>query len=339
MGTKILKNIKYWITYSMLLLFFIFGALFYRQPFMALIILLLFVFPIFSALALFIYGKRIEIGISKHTANIEVGNKISFEITSYNPSIFPFLNIELYFTYNNFYYEEVPDQMIALYANPRKKVLFNLEFETSKSGMIDVEFQKIIVTDFLHLFSIALPVPGNLHIPVFPKSYELPFTPSFPETYSDDEETVNERSGQLSRDIKDVREYIPGDLLRDIHWKISAKKDDLFIKEYDRSAVRMLKVLPELSKDCLEETLETLIALSKVLLKQNEAFKILAFSIGTQDFSEHIINSEDDIEAAILKIYYCNSYDMKAAAYTAYINHFGNESSVITILGREVNVK
>ena len=41
--------------------------------------------------------------------------------------------------------------------------------------------------------------------------------------------------GELTNDLLQLREYQPGDRIKDIHWKMTAKTDELMVKEYDRA--------------------------------------------------------------------------------------------------------
>lgn len=61
-----------------------------------------------------------------------------------------------------------------------------------------------------------------------------------------------EESGQKGNDfaqVSDVREYIPGDRFRDIHWKLSARQEELMVKERVSMAGSEMVLLLKLVKD------------------------------------------------------------------------------------------
>ena len=45
------------------------------------------------------------------------------------------------------------------------------------------------------------------------------------------ESEESQAKGNDFAEITDVREYRPGDRIKDIHWKLSAKKETLMVKE------------------------------------------------------------------------------------------------------------
>lgn len=84
--------------------------------------------------------------------------------------------------------------------------------------------------------------------------------------------TENRPSGE---DIRQIREYHPGDLLRNVHWKVSAKMGGLWMKEYEMEGIREITFGIHLSEtaswkpeeaDCFYEILSSLL---QNLLKQN----------------------------------------------------------------------
>ncbi|MDI7276830.1 MAG: DUF58 domain-containing protein, partial [Anaerolineae bacterium] len=54
------------------------------------------------------------------------------------------------------------------------------------------------------------------------------------------------RSLEATPNASAVRPYVPGDTLRGIHWRTTARRDDLYVKEYDREPAGDLWVLLDL---------------------------------------------------------------------------------------------
>ena len=81
------------------------------------------------------------------------------------------------------------------------------------------------VTDSLGLVVTSGTVEATDEVLVFPPVYRLGGPDAFVRTLTpdaDDRESFDR-----------LREYTPGDSLRDIHWKSSAKRDDLLVTEFD----------------------------------------------------------------------------------------------------------
>ncbi|WP_254273249.1 DUF58 domain-containing protein [Haloarcula marina] len=100
-------------------------------------------------------------------------------------------------------------------------------------GPVDVR-----LTDALGLVVATTTLDVTDDVLVYPSVYRLGGPDAFVRTLVPDAE---------DRQAFDrLREYVPGDSLRDVHWKSSAKRDDLLVKEFaDRSSDRGLVVVAE----------------------------------------------------------------------------------------------
>jgi len=81
------------------------------------------------------------------------------------------------------------------------------------------------VTDSLGLVVTGGTVDATDEVLVFPPVYRLGGPDAFVRTLTPD---ADQRES-----FDRLREYTPGDSLRDIHWKSSAKRDDLLVTEFD----------------------------------------------------------------------------------------------------------
>lgn len=102
-------------------------------------------------------------------------------------------------------------------------IRFDLSYDQRgehRLGPVDVT-----LTDALGLVVTTETVDVTDEVLVYPTVYRLGGPDGFMQTLapdSDDQQTFDR-----------LREYAPGDPLRDIHWKSSAKRDDLFVTEFD----------------------------------------------------------------------------------------------------------
>lgn len=100
-------------------------------------------------------------------------------------------------------------------------------------GPVDVR-----VTDPLGLVASSYTIEDTDEILVYPPVYRLGGPDAFKRTLTPESE---------DRQAFDrLREYVPGDSLRDVHWKSSAKRDALLVKEFaDQRSDRGLVVVAE----------------------------------------------------------------------------------------------
>lgn len=96
----------------------------------------------------------------------------------------------------------------------------------------------VVATDVLGLAERELVTPGTDTVLVFPRVRRLS-TGARHDLWSTYDADFSPRRGEFDR----LREYVRGDSLRDVHWKSSAKRGDLIVKEFvaetDASAVRV----------------------------------------------------------------------------------------------------
>ena len=65
---------------------------------------------------------------------------------------------------------------------------------------------------------------------------------------------IQNRKGNDLSEIFDIREYVPGDDIRSIHWKLSSKTDTLILKEASDPSHYNVVILPDFGRKQLGET-------------------------------------------------------------------------------------
>ncbi len=146
--------------------------------------------------------------------------------------------------------------------------------EPLHAGTYHFEIQRCKLTDILGLVSIKTMPPKPVFVTVFPRVtvpspipdvralLPVSFTPSPSQGFSE---------------ITDIRDYRPGDPLRAVHWKLSAKTDDLLVKDPQDPVMKHIVIMltPELDRDKLDITLGEYLWLSEQLLKLPVSFTLI----------------------------------------------------------------
>lgn len=102
------------------------------------------------------------------------------------------------------------------------------------AGTYLVRLKKLKVYDFTGLFYAKVPASGEKKIQVMPRIYTIPIqlSPMVRNFFGESEVYDDYEPGYDNSELFDVREYQEGDGLRKIHWKLSAKKGELLVKEF-----------------------------------------------------------------------------------------------------------
>lgn len=90
----------------------------------------------------------------------------------------------------------------------------------------------VIVRDVFGLFERVHEIEGTDTVLVYPRVRQLT-----PAAYRQLFAVADGRGGTERSAFDALREYRPGDPLRDIHWRTSAKRDELIVTEYDAGGV------------------------------------------------------------------------------------------------------
>lgn len=118
-------------------------------------------------------------------------------------------------------------------------------------GMLCVRADRIRVYDYLSLFSSSKRVDAAMRIAVFPReqALKISFSGVGQEHIGEQDRPTRAARGETSSEVRRIREYIPGDRLRHIHWNQSARTDRLWVKEFAPEPDRQVDVLLDLRRE------------------------------------------------------------------------------------------
>ncbi|MBO4636704.1 MAG: DUF58 domain-containing protein [Clostridiales bacterium] len=108
-------------------------------------------------------------------------------------------------------------------------------------------------------------------------------------------------------EIYDIRDYVPGDPMKTVHWKISAKKDKLLVKDpmeechaHSRESIRLSE-----DRDYLDRMLGEILFTSSYFLDHDTPHKIRVIPGNNREIAFDI-DSKKDLDRAILRILHMN---------------------------------
>lgn len=104
--------------------------------------------------------------------------------------------------------------------------------------------------------------------------------------------------------ISDIRAYRPGDRMRDVHWKLSARQDDLLVKERVAMAGETLTILIDLPQDIkgAEEVLSYTYSMCCYWTMQNVPVQIACWDQPDLQFVLQSCSTTDDVDQALIRI-------------------------------------
>lgn len=192
-------------------------------------------------------------------------------------------------------------QNILMSISPFSTVNINFSTPIKLRGVYDCGIEKIETYDFLRLFKFTRKIEQYEKIVILPRKHII--SPVRDISSSDSEtESVNNFSFEKNS-FTNIREYIPGDPVKHIHWKMSAKQDKLMVKQFEQSIGGTAIAIADLNEyspfdeenaeksDCI---IETLIAINMMLINERQSCLNLWYSPLTKTCEQRLVKNNED---------------------------------------------
>ncbi|MCD8089711.1 MAG: DUF58 domain-containing protein [Clostridiales bacterium] len=213
-----------------------------KYPLFVLFVLLL-IFPVLglSELILTFPFVRIRGRVTDSVIERPDDNRIFFEIRS----LMPIFNGTLVLSLENNLTGVKKTQKINFSALPFKKTRLTLHPVTGGCGVVEIRVKKVIIRDFAKIFKFSKKPRLKFKQYIFPKRVPVDLSGFLAKSgiSLDEEKFSEEKSGYDVSEVFGIREYREGDSLRQIHYKLSAKRDKLISKEYSLPIDREITII------------------------------------------------------------------------------------------------
>lgn len=322
-------------------IFGVFSFLYFRSYLALLFLIVIALLVISSLVSLYIISKNISFDIYVSDEYIYKGENIGLGICIHNRSIFSSLKCICEFYMNNDFIGSKDKCNMILPVIPINKKTYNYSFVTSEIGNIEIRVNLFEVYDLFGIAKTVFEVDEYAQICVLPAR----------ENISDDDkaaaldnllENDNENmKGTESSDSFDVRDYIPGDRIKDIHWKLSVKKDDLLVKE--RLKISDSKIIIWIDSSNSRKIRENILSLAYGLIWDFVSEGIIN-DIYWYDYKKNIIKTanvskENEIRTFIKDLYYSGYGESIDHPETLLLLNGLKASSIIRVCLQDYEVK
>ncbi len=260
-----------------------------------------FYFTLFVPLISFVYTQivylRFKIYQEIDTRTIVAGSSTPFYFTLQNEDYFTHSGVKTGF-FSDFSYIGGLDQGTEYELMPQTGIKKETILVCKYRGEYEVGIKSVTVTDYLRLFSITFKNKETLKVQVSPRLEIL--------NVSDRPDLIVASSDNPPRDKKVpdilVREYIPGDDVRMINWKTTARVGKPMVKTLtgeDTPSVRIVMDSYKYSEDPAEylplenKILETVLALVYYYVENGISVSV---SLCADKFTDHCIGGTDSFE-------------------------------------------
>lgn len=210
-------------------------------------------------------------------------------------------------------------------------------------GIYDFGTVQIKASDIFHIITLNKIIDSKVKVKVYPKIYYINrLALGGKDIY---QEILDIRSSNEDIFIiKDVRKYAQGDSLKKVHWKVSAKHGELFVKNSDNIRGEEFTVFLDMKSDNLlldkegyfeEKNVDLTVSLVKYMQERGIAVKIFLncknptsllvdskekFDLMMELFLEQKSDGEDSFSEFIYKNYYKLQRNIRLAIVTGVVD-------------------
>lgn len=297
------------LNYLSLLVLLGFGLIFYHHYVLMLLLVIMLASPVVSYV---VTKKSIDkFSIKTYSNRASVGKHVPVDVyfDIENKSIIPVENLKIDIKIHNYFYENKEEYSIIVPSVPMKSRSAKISLSGIYCGRMLVEAVNMKIQDVFGLFEFRKEISCVTEIFIMPSKQD-----SFEKVnlsvlgVSEDEELQFVKGDDVSQ-ISQIRAYVPGDRLQNIHWKLSAKSEELQVKEfsmpYSEDVILLLEFYVDAKEpEVFDELIETMYAFSMDLIRQGRKFAVMYHGNGSYELESMEVFNEDDLKTVINELYY-----------------------------------
>lgn len=318
--------------YVLLLLSMVMIYIFTNTYYTLTLLILCILIPVISLIIMLFSRKGLSISLEvpKTAEKKDAVIKYTFE----NSSKFPVARVVFQIKMENQMTGAVKKRKVSASIGGRKTVTADLALENSKVGTVLISTERIRVYDAFGLFAFRKSPLEDQAMIIYPDMREIMVhMQQSVETSGDGNRYSPDRPGQDVSQIFALREYIAGDEIRKIHWKLSSKIDKTVVRDFSMPLNYSVFLLLELnhgSEDIVDAQVEIYLALSRALLENGINHNMGWFDAGEGDFHVKELDDFEDYEMASAQMLSSYASDKKGVALDYYLTSgYRNQKNIL----------
>ena len=312
-----MRRIKYFVEFLLIfainaLMYWYFGSYFNLLLGIAMLVFL----GVNIAMALLVLPKitaQIWIPASEFSKQTDFVVKIQVK----NESILPVIRCHLLFSIGNAFWEEETKRDIVISLAPHGEECYEMSLCSELCGDIEIALHQLVVEDYLCFHQKKKSVQQVEHIYILPREERERAWEQNDYASGLTESTESSLRGSDFSEVGQIREYIPGDSLKDIHWKLSAKKEALMVKERLQMSSQKLQLILCLNKqspDKADEVLCFLYELGNFVIQNRIPVTLYWWSGRSRELCQETADTKEHWRMVFEQVLYTKGGDEAAEA-------------------------
>lgn len=292
------------ILFIVLVIVCIFFYILYLGDFALVLMVIMIAVPVIMFVTTYIAKRKIKVEFAVKDKSVAKDQSFPVQLVVTNDSIFPVGKAEAHIEYYNVFNNQITSFELYLPVQARNSQRVTFQITSKFCGIVKIKNAQLVIFDPLRIFKFKTAKNINTEIAVIPAGQEINGTISYTDRINDESDHFSEyKPGDDPSEVFDLREYIPGDKMNRIHWKLSSKKDEFIVKEYslpiDVPCVLFLDMKCYKDDDytlpVFDTLVETLLSVSRFLIENERIHKIIFYNAKYREFAEHQIDSPEKL--------------------------------------------
>lgn len=285
---------------------------FLHSQFYFFVLVLMIAGPILSGIAVAVLRRflQVEINYAQDSYGVQ-GETAYFVIQLKNPTWFVSLDAKVIVNVENTLLGTIGQQVFSVPIHAGKGETLTLPIAAGYPGLVRVSVSRVYVKDLMGFFRLKKAVNQAAELSILPREVnDIAYEKTALEQGMLESEESSKRGNDFS-DVQEVREYIPGDKLMSIHWKLSAKRDILMVKDRVSMSDHQLVIVPELFLDQpvnLAAILTMTYSVISELIQEQTTVRLMYWSMNRYEYEDVRIDYKEELDAAFARMYYEKAY-------------------------------
>ena len=253
----LVKFTKSAVWYACLLVFALVFTQALRAKASAVLFWFLVLMPIVSIIYVLVGKALIRIYVGSDITKVEKLQPVEYELRIINASPFAYPFIEAIISVPQPDGVRCTEQSMTMSLAPMGSYIVNHTTSFKYRGTYEIGVRCLYISDFLGLFSIRLDVDIYNNVLVFPRKLNMNMKMATSATDIPNDSAKLVFSTEKA-EIGNIREYVPGDSLKSIHWNLSSKSPGgtLMVKDFNTNTSQSVYILCDFSRAIPPEVFE-----------------------------------------------------------------------------------
>lgn len=262
-----------------------------------------------------------QTGVARHACVLTV--------RAANASALPLPRIRIWLRTENLLTGQTAVTALELSASPRRAGESRVTLEDPLCGVYRISVEKLRIYDLLGLAGFPASPAECREFPVEPDLMELRLNLPLRTGVSDDSDSYSqERPGYDFADTFQLREYVPGDSAKQIHWKLSSKLDRLVVRDPGLPLERSVLLLWERRAESeapqqASAMAEMVISLARELLRQGVRCRVAWNDAAGQDCALYELENEATLYDMLPKLLSAPASPTLESVAELYLRQYG----------------